>query len=182
MKKQKKTSKNIFIWLSLGCLVYKIFSCCGLCNKVHFTMILFISLFGLIVYNRVIVYTQKFPWRCCPRDYRWPIKSSHRFVRKMQVTYIYSHAVLVTVTSECRVKRVICKPGLGHLGQCRPRSDTTECGIWSVCTVCLNYRKLRVKWSSLKCPFRTVFPAYTQRQSTHQYCQCFDICKPFRWQ
>ena len=31
------------------------------------------------------------------------------------------------------------------------------------CTVC---------WNSLK--FRTIFPAYTQRQSTHQCCQYFD--------
>ena len=35
-----------------------------------------------------------------------------------------------------------------------------------VCTVCLNYRKLRVKWNGLKSPFRSIFPAYTQRQST----------------
>ena len=31
-----------------------------------------------------------------------------------------------------------------------------------VCTVCLNYRKLRVKWNSFKSPFRTILQVYTQ--------------------
>ena len=31
------------------------------------------------------------------------------------------------------------------------------------CSVCLNYWKLRVKWNSLKSPFRTIFPANTRR-------------------
>ena len=44
-----------------------------------------------------------------------------------------------------------------------------------VCSNCLNYKKIRVKWDSLKCPIRTSFPAYTERrQSTHQCYQCFD--------
>ena len=33
------------------------------------------------------------------------------------------------------------------------------------CTVCLNYRKLRVKWNNLKSLFRSIFLAYIQRQS-----------------
>ena len=45
-----------------------------------------------------------------------------------------------------------------------------------LCTICLNNRKLRVTWNILKSPFRTIFfSAYTQRQSTHQCCQCFDF-------
>ena len=44
-----------------------------------------------------------------------------------------------------------------------------------VCTVYMNYRKLRVKRKGLKSPFRTIFPAYTQRQCTHQCCQYFDF-------
>ena len=77
--------------------------------------------------------------------------------------------ILVAVTSECSVKRVIrVKPALGH-------SQTVQTQIRrqrmrpliTVCTVCLNYRKLKVKWNSLKSPFRTIFPAYTQRQSTN---------------
>ena len=43
-----------------------------------------------------------------------------------------------------------------------------------LCNVCLNYRKFRIEGNSLKFPFRTIFPAYTQRQSTHQCCQCFN--------
>ena len=41
-------------------------------------------------------------------------------------------------------------------------------------TVCLNYRKFRGKWKSCSHsgPF---FCAYTQRQSTHQCCQCLDL-------
>ena len=47
------------------------------------------------------------------------------------------------------------------------RSDATESRqLTRVCTVCLNYRKLIVKWNSFQSPFRTLFPAYTQRQST----------------
>ena len=38
----------------------------------------------------------------------------------------------------------------------------------------LNNRKSRVKQNSLKSPFSTIFQAYTQRQSIHQCCQCFD--------
>ena len=34
---------------------------------------------------------------------------------KIQVMAIYSHAILVTVTSECQVKRVICKTWTGTL-------------------------------------------------------------------
>ena len=49
-----------------------------------------------------------------------------------------------------------------------------------VCTICLNYRKLRVKGNNRKAPFRTIFPAYTQRQSTQQCCQCFDFIS-YRW-
>ena len=34
---------------------------------------------------------------------------------------------------------------------------------------------LRVKWNDIcKSPFGTIFSAYTQRQSTHKYYQCFD--------
>ena len=34
---------------------------------------------------------------------------------EIQVMFIYSHAVLVTVTSECSVKRIICKTWTGTL-------------------------------------------------------------------
>ena len=46
--------------------------------------------------------------------------------------------------------------------------------IW-VCIVCLNNRKSRFKWNCLKYPFRTLFPDFTQTQSTHQCSQYFDV-------
>ena len=42
-----------------------------------------------------------------------------------------------------------------------------------VCTVCLNYRKIRVKWNILS-PQSGPFSQPTQRQLAHQCCQCFD--------
>ena len=89
---------------------------------------------------------------------------------------IYSRAILVAVTSWCRVK-----PGLGpwQTVQAQIRRGRTRHQI-RVCTVCLNYKKLRVKWISLKSPFRTIFSAYSQRQSIHQCCQCFDLCRSWR--
>ena len=40
------------------------------------------------------------------------MKSNHA-AEKIQKVVIYSHAILVTVTSECYVKRVICKTWTG---------------------------------------------------------------------
>ena len=37
-----------------------------------------------------------------------------------------------------------------------------------------DYRKLTIKWNNSKSPFRTIFSAYTQRQSTHQCYQYLD--------
>ena len=63
--------------------------------------------------------------------------------------------------------------GLGHWQtvQIQIRRHKTR-RLIRICTVCFNYKKLRVKLNSLKSPFRTSFPAYTQR---HYWCQCFDI-------
>ena len=84
---------------------------------------------------------------------------------------IYSRAILVTVTSECNVR-----PRLGYWQtvQTQIRRHRTR-RLIRVCTVCFNYRKLRIKWNNLTSPFRTIFPAYTQRKSTHQCCQYFDF-------
>ena len=49
------------------------------------------------------------------------------------------------------------------------RRRTTR-SLFRVCTIC---RKTMVKWNSLKFPFRTIFPAYTQ--STHQCYNCFSL-------
>ena len=40
---------------------------------------------------------------------------SNRALDEIQVTFIYSRAILVAVTSECSVKRVICKTRTGTL-------------------------------------------------------------------
>ena len=70
------------------------------------------------------------------------------------------------------------KHGLGYLGhrqtvQPQIRHRRPRCLI-RVCSVCFNNRKLRGEWNNLKSPFRTIFSDYTQRQNTHQCCQCFD--------
>ena len=98
---------------------------------------------------------------------------------EIQMTVIYSHTILVAVTSECPVKKLSAKPGLEHWQtvqtQIRRRSTRR---LIRVCTVCLNYRKLRVDWNSLMSPFRTRSSGpfiYAQRQSTHQYSQYFDL-------
>ena len=74
---------------------------------------------------------------------------------EIQETIIYSRAILITVISaqgcQCRVKRVIVEPAFGHWQtvQTQIRRRRTRCLI-RVCTVCLDYRKLKVKWNSLK--------------------------------
>ena len=79
---------------------------------------------------------------------------------EIQVTVIYSRAILVTLTSESNLKRVICKTwtGLTHTLQTQIRRRI----MWRlirVCTVFLNYGTLRFKWNNLKSPFRTIFLA-----------------------
>ena len=67
------------------------------------------------------------------------------------------------------------KPGLGRWQtvQNKIKRHRTR-RLIRICTVCLNCRKLRVKWNMVKSPLRTTFPAYSQRQSTPQCYQCFD--------
>ena len=70
------------------------------------------------------------------------------------------------------------KPGLDHLGHWQTVQTQIRCRrmrhLIRVCTVCLNYMKLRAEWNSHKSPSRAIFPAYTQGQLTHQCCQCFE--------
>ena len=66
----------------------------------------------------------------------------------IQVTVIYSLVILVTVTSECRVKRDNLLNSYLYIGkQCKLRSCVTERGVWSgsACNVCSNLRKFGVK-------------------------------------
>ena len=85
---------------------------------------------------------------------------------EFHVRVIYRRVILVT--SECRVKWVSVKPGLGYWQtvQTQIRRHRTR-RLIMFCTVCLTYGKLRIKWKSFKSPFRTIFQTYTQRQLTH---------------
>ena len=66
--------------------------------------------------------------------------------------------------SELRVKSVLfIKPGLGHWQRVQTQNVASD----QVCTVCENYRKLRVKWNSFKSPFRTIsWPTHKSSQPT----------------
>ena len=90
---------------------------------------------------------------------------------------IYSRAILVAVTSVLLLEGYLWDI-LGHWWTVQTQIKRRRMRhLISVITVCLNYRKLTVEWNSLKSPFRTIFPAYIWKQSTHQYRQCFDFTK-----
>ena len=105
--------------------------------------------------------------------------SSNHALDEIQLSVIDSR----TIFCRCDVRELLMEGYLKILDwdiwdigkQCRLRSVRRRARrLVRVCTFCLNYRKLRVKWNSLKLPFRTSFPAYTQRQLIHQCCQCFN--------
>ena len=100
---------------------------------------------------------------------------SNRALDEIQTTVIYSRVMLVAVTSECSVRGLSVKPGLEHWQtvQAQIRRCITR-RLIRICTVFLNNRKLKINSNSLTSTFRTIFPAYTKRQSTHHCCQCFD--------
>ena len=58
------------------------------------------------------------------------MKSNHAF-DEIQVTVIYSHALLVAMMSECYVKRVICKTWAGLRAETFARSEAAEHSICS---------------------------------------------------
>ena len=56
------------------------------------------------------------------------------------------------------------KPRLGHWQTVKTQIRCHRMQLLiKLCTVGLNYRKLRVKWNSLTPAFRIIFPTYTQR-------------------
>ena len=75
------------------------------------------------------------------------LHSSHSFKMQIsQVAVIYSRAIFVARTSECSVKRVICKIWTRTVVNTadpdqRPQNAASDQSL----TVCLIYRKLRVK-------------------------------------
>ena len=65
-------------------------------------------------------------------------------------------AILVAVMSECRVKSGMRKTWTGTLANSAdPDRHLKTRHLIRVCTVCLNYGKLRVKWNSLKTPIKS---------------------------
>ena len=113
---------------------------------------------------------------------------SNRALDEIHVMVIYSRDNLVAVTSEWSVKRVICKTWTGTLANSPDPDQTPQNAASDQSPHCLlNYRKLRIKRNSLTYPYRTIFPAYTQRHSTYQCSQCFDYyssqrLRVFKWQ
>ena len=69
-------------------------------------------------------------------------------------TVIYDRAILVAVTSECRVKRIICKTWIGTWGNSAdPDQTPSDQGLHCL----LKLRKLRVKRNGLKSQIRPHF-------------------------
>ena len=62
---------------------------------------------------------------------------------ELQLKVIYSHAILVTVTQSAMWKRLSVKPGLGHWQTVQTQISKMGCLI-KVCTICLNYKKLKI--------------------------------------
>ena len=137
------------------------------------------NIFGWIVYNRAIVFRHQNFLQLVVHVIIIDHWNQTEHLYKIQVTVIYSRAVLVSGMSEFRVRNVLfIKPGLGHWQTVQTQ---IRCHIlWHlirVCTVCENYTKLRAKWNSFKSgpfPDQDHFPIYTQRQLTHQCCQYFE--------
>ena len=109
----------------------------------------------------------------CPRDYHLPMKSNRAFVRNLGD----GDGPRYSCHCDVRVpwRSVICKTWTGTLTNSTdpeqtPQNAASDQGLQWL----LKLQEVRVKWNSLKSPFRTIFLAYTQWLSTHQCCQCFD--------
>ena len=61
--------------------------------------------------------------------------------------------------------RAPCKKGHWQTVQTQIKRSRTR-RLISFCTICLNYRKWRVKLNSLQSPFSTICPAYTNRPTS----------------
>ena len=92
---------------------------------------------------------------------------------EIQVTVIYSRAILVVVTSECRVKRVICKTWTGTLANSADPDQTPQNAAYDqVLHCCLELQEIKGSMKVLN-PCSGPFFQPTLRQSTHQCWQCF---------
>ena len=134
-------------------------------------------LFWSIVDKRAIEYKhQNFLKVVVHVSYRWPMCIV--IITRIRWNPGNGYNGIATLFLSLWRQTVVDRLTLRHLGhwqtvQIQITRRKTRCLI-RICTVCLNNRKLRIKWNSPKSPFRTIFPACTQRQSTHQYSQCFD--------
>ena len=95
-------------------------------------------LFESIVYNRVIAYKRQSFRKAVVHVIITDQFNQNRAFDEI----IFSHAILVTVTSECSVKRIIFKTWIGTL------ANRADLYVWSEFAL-----------------FAYIFPAYTQRQN-----------------
>ena len=128
----------------------------------------FLPFFRSIVYNRSLVYVHQ--------NFLKVVVHVIIIDQWNQTALLYeihdSRAILVTVTSVCRVKEVICKTWTGTLANSSVPDQTSQNAASDQGLQCLlKLQDLTIK--CLKYPFRV----YTQTQSTHQCCQCFDFEK-----
>ena len=74
------------------------------------------------------------------------------------IKIVYSRALFsVAVMSECCKKNLSVKPGMGHWQTVQTQIRRYRIRrLISVCTVCLNYRKFRVRWNCLQPPFSLI--------------------------
>ena len=103
----------------------------------------FSTIVGSIVYNLAKLYIHPV-FALVIIIYQW---NQTACLYENQVTFIYSRAISVTVTSVGREKRVICKIWTGTLVNSADLDQTRR--LIRVRTVCLNYRKLKVNESVL---------------------------------
>ena len=90
------------------------------------------------------------------------MKSNRTFVQDPGNGFFYSCAFLVAVTSECRVKKAVCKIWTGTLANSADPDQTSQNAASDQDLHCLlKLRKFKVKQNRLESPFRTIFPAYT---------------------
>ena len=79
----------------------------------------------------------------------------------IQVTAIYSRAILVAMTSECRVKRVICKTWTGTLANSADPDQTPQKGLHYVHKL----HEIRCYIKVLSPRFRLIFFQHTLRDN-----------------
>ena len=96
------------------------------------------------------------------------------------VTIIYSRAIIIAVRSDCCVKGVICKTrtgcSVGILANTAAQDQTPQNAASDQGLHCLlKLQEVRGSMQQSLLSVRDIFPSYTQRQSTHQCYQWFNL-------